>query len=416
MSLLLLYSLGGSSTPSADYVAVTQGRKTERYRGSYSLNVSAGDQAGAGVTYAPRANVQSRATLNYATARSTTIGVFDATTAAAAENFVSQAQSRRQPPIVIPPSWSRLGIYGSETNTYADWAPPPVQNWRAPARYQGSPSSFVPVWDPATNRFADWTPNALLSRQAADYFAPRSQTVSVFEQPLAAGTDWTSVFVSRPVAFYRASVSPSVLAWGRSIITDQLAPLAQSRLVAAYAPPRALVIPAFDQPAVVSSTDWTPGALVSRPSAFYRAPRGLIVPVLLAADVTTSDAWAASTQSRTNVLYRGSYSLVIGAADQDEIIAGGTDWASVYQTRRDLPYLVRVARISRVIFPSDPFGLIPPPTPDPVILPLLPGAVVPIGGGGFGAVMSDAFFKRYQARYDARYKPRYKPTIRKQKP
>lgn len=37
------------------------------------------------------------------------------------------------------------------------------------------------------------------------------------------------------------------------------------------------------------------------------------------------------------------------------------------------------------------------------------------GGGGHGAVMSDAFFQRYTPRYEASYKQRYQPTIRKQK-
>jgi hypothetical protein len=42
--------------------------------------------------------------------------------------------------------------------------------------------------------------------------------------------------------------------------------------------------------------------------------------------------------------------------------------------------------------------------------------VVDPGGGGYGAVMSEQFFSRYEPKYAAKFETRYKPTLRKQKP
>lgn len=346
---------------------------------------------------------------------------------------------QRATPLYRAPSAKTMSIFDPAANTFADWTPPPIQDrqqpnytpprsrvtppsdfatildtWaatafgRATPYYKGQRAITIPVFDPATNTFADWTPAALLSRSVQDYAPPRARTFGSF---------------------------------GLSIITDQIAPVAQSRAQAFYRSPLSQVLaPSFSPAAPDTYTSVT----ASRSVPLYRSPASFLARAYDQLAVALGTDYAAPAQSRASTYYRGSYSLVSNAADQDAPETFGTDWVSVAQSRIAQRILGKSV-ITPVFFaPPAVFGTQwtsvfqsrpsrwysarswmgqawtlgsgvdpgpPPPQPDPYV-PNLAG----YGGGGFGAVMADDFFKRYDARYKPRYAGRYKPTIRKQKP
>lgn len=418
---------------------VAQSRLVAAYRGSYSLNATAADQLAPPDTWASM--VTQRATMFYRSPSAKTMSVFD-----------------------------------PAANTFADWTPPPVQDraianyspprsrtvspsftsvldtWaaatfgRATPYYQGSRPVTISVFDPAMNTFADWTPAALLSRSVQDYSPPRSTTLGEF---------------------------------GQSVITDQIAPLASSRAVAFYRAPAAFLARVYDQPFVASSTDFVASILsrqqanyrgsysliagaadqagpgvefaplaASRLTAYYRNPLGRAIPVYFAPGVTVSDPWAQVTQNRRVDAYRSPLSRLFASWDDhacttllpdtmllpdDPLFPDLCTQVEIAFTTQGRVVAFYRAPVSQARNVYAPFTAAPDTwttltrsrvvafyaAPRAFLTLVLdgPSGVLPgdPGGGGYGAIMSDEWFKRYDPRYAPRYAPSYKPTLRRQK-
>lgn len=205
-----------------------------------------------------------------------------------------------------------------------------VQGFRPDYRYDGGRSQSVVVWDPATSTFADWNPSPVVSRPAPFYSPPRSLVPPV--------------------------------AWGTSVITDAFVAAVLSRVTPFYNAPRSAFSAVFDQPAVISSTDWASVAqgyrppfrymggpsrafpvwdpatntyadwvaqpTMSRPVPLYRAPASQIAQAWASPVTVVGTEWVPAIVSRSVPFYRGSYSLFAGAADE-----GIDSWAAVAQSR-----------------------------------------------------------------------------------
>jgi hypothetical protein len=229
------------------------------------------------------------------------------------------------------------------------------------------------------------------TRQSRGYSGPLSRSMGVFDSPTVPAT--SVVISSRPTRNYSPPALQPMVAWGQSIITDQIASLATSRqqpnyrgsysavsnaadqqtpdtaalvtlsrLLAALPRSRSSAVNAYDNPAVTSSTDYV-ASVIERAVAFYSAPRtqpsfpfdpayntfadwtpqpaqsrlvrGYAPPAAFLARVFDQPAsvfgtdFVAGVVQRNDWFYQGSYSSVFGSADE----AIPDDWALVAQNR-----------------------------------------------------------------------------------
>lgn len=449
-----------------------------------------------------------------------------------------------------PPAARTSNVFDPAANTFADWTPPPTQSrtqpnytpprasitppsdtsavaldtWaqsvfgRAAPYYAGQRAVTISVWDPATNTFADWTPAALLSRAVkaysppaaqprvawgesviTDQFAPLtlSRMVGLYRGPLARITnvfdpaantfaDWTpAALISRASPFYRAPAAQPRVAWGESIVTDQFAPLILSRASRFYTAPAAQPRVAWGESIV---TDAWIAAAISRSVPLFRSPAAFLARVYDQPPVVSSTDYVAAALSRQVAAYRGSYSAVMGAADQARVTEPWTaafvsrqvaaysepgslavasadeaieSWAQLIQSPRGSVYVsprsvavsvfdtpavaatwaqvsqsLKRARLdlsqSRFIAPLGPDTPVVPGSfvalvqsrqranyaaPRALFVPAFFALAIefPPGGGGFGAEASAAWLRRYHAAYEGRYRGGYKSTLRKAK-
>jgi hypothetical protein len=236
-----------------------------------------------------------------------------------------------------------------------------------------SMSRSVPLWssprsrvsmqpDASTNTFADWTPGSIRDPDPAKpYAAPRSQTINVWMNP-AASTDTVAlptIITSSPLRLYQAPRSQTMLVPLDTVYGTEYAPITRSVLPEPLTRSASMAIFAADNPLVTA--DSIAPIITSRSIPFYSPHPSIVV-----------SEWL---------------NTVFGAEYAPQAILS----PRVYPLIQRAPVIGMAWDIGTIAPPGDP------------------------GGGGYGAVMSDAFFQRYDPRYQAQYAKQYKPTLRKQK-
>lgn len=146
---------------------------------------------------------------------------------------------------------------------------------------------------------------------------PVARPVQALRQPVVAWgdsiiTDQLAPFAqSRASAFYRAPQAQPRVAWGQSIITDQVAPIITSRGVANYRGSFSLNSNAADEE--ILDNVWA-NLFQSRTQPNYTAPRALVTPPSDTSAVAL-DTWAQTTFGRATPYYTGSRAVTISVWD-----------------------------------------------------------------------------------------------------
>lgn len=220
-----------------------------RYRGSYSINASAADEAiGSSTDYA--APVVQRPTPPYRAPLSLAVAVF-APAPVVPDTFAQVSLSRaaayyRPPPSQVEPVFFQPAVqFGTDFALVA-------QGYRPPPLYRAPLSQVIASFTPNPPGGTDWAAVFQGNRAFPDYRAPLSLVVPVWDPATNTFADWTpGVIASRPSPFYRTPAETFVTAWGTSVVSDQLAPVALSRPVAFYRSPAAQATLAASNPALV---------------------------------------------------------------------------------------------------------------------------------------------------------------------
>lgn len=416
---------------------VSASRRSDYYRGSYAAFVGAGDQ----LELDPWSAVtKSRPTLDYLAPRSVALAEFFAATVTP-DTWASLAQSRSVPDYT-PPRSQALGQYDQQSI----WAN--TTTGRSSAFYAPPRQVTSNVFDPLTNSYRDWAPPPVANRPTLFYDGPASLVAGVFfSTPFVSTDTWINGPTPRQAGAYRGSYS-LVAGAVDQLLADTFALVVAQRPTAFYSGRPSRVESRFDNSPVeqlyASSTQ-------GRPVPFYTARPSRVESRF--DNPAAQQLYTASTQGRAIPFYSSVRSVVSNAGDQPL-----DSWTQVYLSRRVAVYLAPLSQtIAADVGAAAPdtfanvttgrsaaFYRAPSAHTSPVLdnalvaqvfVALTQGRRVPNylaprslsamawvviaavpgnpGGGGFGAQMGREFLSRYKPGYEPGYRGEYRSTLRK---
>ena len=257
--------------------------------------------------------------------------------------------------------------------------------------YRGSYSAvsnaadeFIPLWG---------TP-AYLSRQEPAYTPPRSLVGNVYDNTVAPTPDtYAAVTLNRPTPFYGGERPLVIAAFDNPTvpIAQVWASMIQSRQEPYYGVMRPVAIQVFDQPAAPAAPVWVPQPVTSTRRSRVEAARSWtqVVAFLAAYAPTTASARAEQAKRARSLVVNGYLTPVV---------IGGSQYTVVVRGRSVAFYRGSYSSI----MPAADEEIIPYVPPEPPIPPVLPAPNT--GGGGewviwlapdFRANRRDAF-KRFE--------------------